>query len=111
MSYLYRLGIVFFFAVLTASPGWAIDLDEAKSKGFLGEKIDGYLGLVNPNAPAGVQSLQADINQKRRQTYEGIARRNNTGLDAVEALAGETAIKNTKPGNFVEVPSGGWKRK
>jgi uncharacterized protein YdbL (DUF1318 family) len=50
------------------------------------------------------------VNQKRRQAYEEIARRNRTQLEAVEALAGEKAIQNTKPGYFVEGP-GGWMKK
>ena len=51
-----------------------------------------------------------EVNKKRRQAYEDIAARNRTQLDAVEALAGEKAIQNTKPGHFVEGP-GGWTRK
>jgi uncharacterized protein YdbL (DUF1318 family) len=87
----------------------AISLEEAKAKGLVGEKPNGYLGIVSPAAPD-VQALTSSVNQKRRQAYEDIARRNGTQLDAVETLAGEKAIQNTKPGNFVEGP-GGWIKK
>jgi len=91
------------------SPLFALSLDEAKAKGLVGEKANGYLGAVS--APSGdVQALIADVNQKRRQAYEDIARRNGTNIRAVETLAGEKAIQNTKPGNFVEGP-GGWMKK
>ena len=50
------------------------------------------------------------MNQKRRQAYEDIAKRNGTNVQAVQTLAGEKAIQNTKPGNFVEGP-GGWSKK
>jgi uncharacterized protein YdbL (DUF1318 family) len=94
-----------------AVPGWSLTLDEAKLQGLVGEKPNGYLGVVAPNASAEVQALTNDINQKRRQTYEDIARRNSTSLKNVEMLAGETAIKNTRPGHFVQLPSGQWVKK
>ncbi len=89
-----------------ASSTFALSLDEAKAKGLIGEKLNGYLGAVNPsNAEA--QALIEDVNQKRRQAYEDIAKRNRTNVKVVETLAGEKAVQNTKPGNFVEEP-GGW---
>jgi len=88
---------------------FAISLDEAKAKGLVGEKPNGYLGMVN-SSDGEARALMNDINQKRRQAYEEIAKRNKTPLNAVENLAGEKAIQNTKPGNFIEGP-GGWMKK
>lgn len=88
---------------------FALSLEEAKAKGLVGEKPNGYLGTVSSPGPE-VQSLTNDVNQKRRQAYEDIARRNRAPLDAIEALAGEKTIQNTKPGHFVEGP-GGWMKK
>jgi uncharacterized protein len=102
-------GGVFALALAMGSPTYAMSLEEAKAKGLVGEKPNGYLGIVNPSGPE-VQALTNDVNQKRRQAYEDIARRNRTQLEAVEALAGEKAIQNTKPGYFVEGP-GGWTKK
>ena len=93
----------------TASPVLALSLDEAKAMGLVGERTNGYLGAVN-TSNAEAQALISDINQKRRQAYEDIAKRNRTPRTAVETLAGEKAIQNTKPGNFVEGP-GGWIKK
>ncbi len=90
-------------------PAWALSLEEAKTKGQVGEKASGYLGAVT-GGNAEVQALVSDINQKRKQAYEEIARRNGTSVNSVETLAGEKAIENTKPGNMVEGP-GGWTRK
>ena len=107
-----RLTIVVCVVILwtaVASSAFALSLDEAKANGLVGEKANGYLGAVNPsNAEA--QALIEDVNQKRRQAYEDIAKRNGTNVQAVETLAGEKAIQNTKPGNFVEGP-GGWSKK
>jgi uncharacterized protein len=91
------------------SPAFALSLDEAKTRGLVGEKPNGYLGVVTPDSPQ-AQSLTNEVNQKRRQAYQEIAARNKTALEAVETLAGQKAIQNTKPGHFVEGP-GGWTRK
>ena len=102
------LGMMLMGPSVTSSV-FALSLDEAKAKGLVGEKSSGYLGAVNPsNAEA--LALIEDVNQKRRQAYEDIAKRNRTNVQAVESLAGEKAIQNTKPGNFVEGP-GGWTKK
>jgi uncharacterized protein len=92
-------------------PSWGLTLEEAKTQGVVGEQPNGYLGVVQPGASAEVQALVNDVNQKRRHMYEDIARRNSTKLDAVEMLAGKTAIDNTRAGNFVRSPSGQWVKK
>jgi hypothetical protein len=92
-------------------PSWGLTLEEAKAQGVVGEQPNGYLGIVQPGASAEVQALVNDVNQKRRQMYEEIARRNSTKLEAVEMLAGKTAIDNTRPGNFVRGPAGQWVKK
>jgi uncharacterized protein len=88
---------------------FALSLEEAKSRGLVGEKVNGYLGVVNPGSQE-AQSLTNEVNQKRRQAYQDIATRNRTQLETVETLAGEKAIQNTKPGQFVEGPAG-WTKK
>ncbi|BFU95839.1 MAG: hypothetical protein NTNFB02_25610 [Nitrospira sp.] len=107
-----KVGVIL---IVTASCFWSvpavfgISLEEAKAKGLVGEKGSGYLGVVTPSGQD-VQVLVNDVNKKRRQAYEDIAKRNKTPLDAVETLAGEKAIQNTRPGNYVEGP-GGWVKK
>lgn len=105
--------ITIFAAVLFLTgavlPVFALSLEEAKSKGLVGEKTNGYLGVVNA-ADGEAQTLVKDVNQKRRQAYEEIAKRNGTKLSEVETLAGEKAIQNTKPGHVIEGP-GGWTKK
>jgi uncharacterized protein YdbL (DUF1318 family) len=112
MMFIARLTITVCVATLwtaVASTGFALSLDEAKANGLVGEQSNGYLGAVNP-ANAEAQALIEDVNRKRRQAYEDIAKRNSTNIRAVETLAGEKAVQNTKPGNFVEGP-GGWSKK
>ena len=92
------------------SVSWALGLQEAKSQGLVGEQDNGYLGAVKGGG-SDVKALIDDINAKRKQTYQDIAKRNNTSLDAVEALAGKTAIEKTPSGQFVRLPSGQWVQK
>ena len=108
-----RRMVVAFCALATwfmiESPVLALSLEEAKMKGLVGEKTNGYLGAVIP-PDTEARALLEDVNQKRRRAYEDIAKRNRTNVQAVEALAGEKAIENTRLGNFVEGP-GGWIKK
>ena len=92
-------------------PSWGLTLEEAKTEGVVGEQPNGYLGVVQPGGSADVQVLVNDVNQKRRHMYEDMARRHSTRLEAVEMLAGKTAIDNTRPGNFIQRPSGQWVKK
>ena len=62
------------------APAFAMSVEEAKTKGLVGEKANGYLGVVNPGSQE-AQSLTNEVNNKRRQAYEDIAARNRTQLE------------------------------
>jgi len=94
-----------------AVPAWAGALDQAKAAGWVGERIDGYVGIVDPKAPADVRALVSDINAKRRKKYEAIAKAQGIDLTKVEIIAGQTLIKRAKPGEWVTDQSGRWVRK
>jgi uncharacterized protein len=110
-----RITMLRWFIGLTVlwSATWAaasgLSLEEAKTKGLVGEKPNGYLGVVTPGSQE-AHALTNEVNAKRRQAYQDIAARNKTQLESVEALAGQKAIQNTQAGHFVEGP-GGWTRK
>jgi uncharacterized protein YdbL (DUF1318 family) len=97
--------------ILLAIPlsAMAMDLQEAKSMGLVGEKADGYLGIVK--AAPEVPQLVQKINGARKQHYQDIAARNKISLDTVEKLAGKKAIDKTASGQFVQMPSGEWLKK
>lgn len=96
--------------LLLAAAGHAIDLDEAKRTGLVGETAEGYVGLVNPAAPAEVRALVDDVNARRRTEYQRIARDNGIELEQVEALAARKAIEKTAPGAWVRI-DGTWRPK
>lgn len=87
---------------------FALDLDEAKSQGLVGETLSGYLEVVSGNGEAA--ALVADINAKRKAQYQNIATKNKISLTDVELLAGKKAIEKTPTGQFVKI-GGNWKKK
>ena len=97
-------------ALPLATQARAGPLDDAKAAGWVGERPDGYLGVV-PGAPASAQNLAQDINAKRRAKYQGVADAQGTSLAAVEAVAGEKLIGRASPGEMVMGASGQWVRK
>ena len=97
--------------VLAVAPALAADLDGAKAAGQVGERVDGYLGLVDANAPADVKALVESVNEFRRQKYTEIAAKQGARVEAVAARAAERRIQNAQPGHYVMDASGRWKRK
>lgn len=98
--------MIFAVALLFAGAALAMDLDSAKDQGLVGEQPNGYLGVVKAT-PEAVEMV-SDINQKRRQAYQRIARENGISLDQVANLAGQKAIEKTPAGEYVKTPTGQW---
>jgi uncharacterized protein YdbL (DUF1318 family) len=87
---------------------FAIGLDEAKENGLVGEKDNGYLGLVVNQKDA--QILIDDINSKRKAVYIELAAKNGITLQQVETLAAKKAYDKTSTGHYLWV-SGEWVKK
>ncbi|PKG97223.1 YdbL family protein [Paraglaciecola sp. MB-3u-78] len=93
---------------LFSSVVFAIDLDEAKQKGLVGEKDNGYLGVVVAQKDA--QDLIDDINAKRKAVYIELAAKNGITLQQVEKLAAQKAYDKTNSGHYLWV-AGKWTKK
>ena len=85
------------------------ELAELKQAGVVGERADGYLGLVQENAAGPAAALIAQVNAKRKAQYQKIAARNELPLDRVEALAGKKTLAKTAKGHWVFIES--WRQK
>lgn len=94
---------------LMSSVALADPLSDAKAAGLVGEKPDGYLGVVSANAAA--QQLVADINARRKAEYKNIAARNGQSLSVVEALVAAKLAAKAQPGEYVMTQSGQWVKK
>jgi len=99
---------VIILSFLFSSIAFAIGLDEAKQKGLVGEKDNGYLGVVVMQEDA--QSLVEDINAKRKAVYVKLAAKNGITLQQVEKLAAEKAYTKTSSGHYLW-KSGRWVKK
>ena len=79
----------------------------ARSAGQVGEKMDGYLGIVVAETPE-LRRLVNDINIKRRAVYAERAKANNATLEEYALTAGCQAIAATSPGEKYQAPDGSW---
>ena len=97
--------------LFSAAPAFALTLEEAKAQGLVGEQQNGYLGAVQASPASEVERVVNEVNQKRKEKYFEIAKKNGTELAAVEALAGKKAIDATPDGQYIQSPKGEWKKK
>jgi len=104
------LAPVFLGLILVSMDVLAVDLAQAKSSGTVGEQMNGYLGLVNPDAPADVKALVQDINAKRQAEYQRIAAKNGASVEDVARLTAQKVMGQTPSGQYVETTSG-WQRR
>ena len=85
-------------------------IDKAKAAGIVGERIDGYLGIVS-GGDASIQRKVAEINARRRAVYADLARETGESQEAVARLTGEKQIQRAKPGEYYMDASGRWKQR
>jgi uncharacterized protein YdbL (DUF1318 family) len=97
--------------LLAAAPlASADELDAAKAAGHVGERADGYLGVVS-GAPGSAKGLVDSVNARRRAKYAEIAKQNGTAIESVAAIAGQKLIERTPSGQYVMGTDGSWKKK
>jgi uncharacterized protein YdbL (DUF1318 family) len=95
--------------ILFALPAFALDLQQARASGLVGEKTDGYVAAVRPSPD--VQALVAEVNAKRKQEYTRISRQNGEPVNVVAQLAAPQIINKLAPGNLYQAPDGSWKKR
>lgn len=80
----------------------------ARAAGEVGERVDGYLGIVGTPTPE-LQRIVDDINIKRRAVFAKKAQENNATLEQYAMTVGCQAIARTEPGEKYQAPDGSWK--
>lgn len=88
---------------------FALSLEEAKTKGWVGERVDGYVGPVISTPE--VVTLVKDINNQRRAEYQRIAAQQNQPVDTIAKVAAQAAYNKTRSGNYIQSPQGAWVKK
>ena len=112
MSWLVRICAIAVLAVgLGSGPAHAAPLDDAKAAGLVGERIDGYLGVVDSGASAEVKRLVEQVNAERQARYAEIAQKQGAPVQAVAQIAGEKLVQRAGGGEYVMGADGQWRRK
>ncbi|MEP7221405.1 MAG: YdbL family protein [Novosphingobium sp.] len=79
----------------------------ARASGQVGEKTDGYLGVVG-TGNAEVRHLVDDINIKRKAVYAQQAQAQHATVEEYAFTAGCLAIGRTVSGEKYQAPDGSW---
>ncbi len=106
--------LIFFLVALVpliCTPAFGLTLNQAKQQGYIGEKTNGYIGIVTSTAPAEAKKIVADTNSKRKAYYQSIAKNNGISVTEVENLAGQKIVNHTSSGQYTQKASGQWERK
>jgi uncharacterized protein YdbL (DUF1318 family) len=86
-------------------------LGQAKADSQVGEKPDGYLGLVDENASEMIKKMVIDTNERRKSRYEDVALRRDSSLESVLEMAGKKLAKIAKTGDMLLDANGIWTKK
>jgi len=88
------------------------EINAAKSAGVVGERIDGYLGIVDNGAvDASLPRRINEVNARRRAAYDEIAADAGATVAQVARVTGEKQVERVAPGQFYMDESGRWVRK
>ena len=79
----------------------------ARSGGQIGEKSDGYLGIVGA-ATAELRRMVDDLNIKRRAVYSERAQAAGATVEEYAFTSGCRLIAQTQPGEKYQAPDGSW---
>jgi len=104
-------GAMMLAAAALAAPSQAQQRDPAyaaaRAAGQVGEKTDGYLGIVGASTPD-LRALVDDLNIKRRANYTERARAQSATLEEYAFTQGCVLILRTVPGEKYQSPTGAW---
>jgi len=96
-------------ASLIALPALAMDLQQARASGLVGEKLDGYVTALKPLPD--VNALVTDVNAKRKAEYARISKQNSQPIDVVAKLAVAEIVNGLPKGASYQAGDGSWKTK
>ena len=83
--------------------------DAAERRCLIGERTDGYLGVVDGKSiDAALRREMDEVNQARSAAYERLARKNGVSKAAAAAATAERLINTAPSGHCVQTPDGAW---
>ncbi|MBW8785589.1 MAG: YdbL family protein [Novosphingobium sp.] len=79
----------------------------ARTDGKVGEKMNGYLGIVGAATPE-LRGMVDDINIKRKAVYAERAQAQHATVEEYAFTSGCQLILQTSPGEKYQAPDGSW---
>lgn len=111
-----RWAILFLLALVTLpASGAAVAQDpativSARRAGLIGERFDGYLGLVTAIPSAELRRQVSAINIRRRSLYSQLAARRGVSPEEVGITTACSLFKRLNEGDYYLLGQGGWRR-
>ncbi|QIL02757.1 YdbL family protein [Sphingomonas sinipercae] len=85
-------------------------LNAARQAGQVGERYDGYMGIVSP-VPDSVRRQVGAINIKRRNIYIGLGTRRGVAAQVAGIATGCELLTRVQVGEFYMLAHGAWRRR
>lgn len=85
-------------------------VDQARAQGTVGERYDGYMGIVGAGSPA-LRSAVGAINIKRRSLYSSLAANKGATPQEVGLTAGCQLLARVAVGQAYLLSDGVWRRR
>jgi uncharacterized protein YdbL (DUF1318 family) len=102
-------------AMAATGAAYAMQGDAAgqlRASGQVGEQADGYLGLVDGSAPAGMRAQMESINIQRRAAYTQLASARGATIEEVAAAtACQIFASRVGPNQYYRLTDGVWRRR
>ncbi|MBA4802722.1 MULTISPECIES: YdbL family protein [Euryhalocaulis] len=103
-------------AALVAAPAVAQTapqiVEQAKAEGVVGERADGFLGVVPSQVDSDIKQAVDEINIQRRAAYTRLAEKQGVSVDAVARVTAEKLIaEKVDSGEYYMNASGQWVKK
>lgn len=82
----------------------------ARRSGQIGERYDGYLGVVNSNISAELRRQVGAVNIRRRALYSDLAARKGVSPEEVGITAACSLLRRIGVGEYYLAGEGAWRR-
>jgi uncharacterized protein YdbL (DUF1318 family) len=82
----------------------------ARRAGLIGERFDGYVGLVAANPSAELRRQVGAINIRRRSLYSNLAARRGVSPEEVGITTACSLLRRLSVGEYYLLGQGGWRR-
>lgn len=99
------------FAAPAAAPAQSpAAIVQARQAGLIGERYDGYLGIVTPRPSDDLRRQVQAVNIRRRALYSGLAARKGVTPEEVGITAACSLLRRIGVGEYYLPGEGGWRR-